>query len=440
MLNSFQKCKNCEGKIEQIKYNYFCSRQCYLEYSTVEKKCEYCQKLFQHKRRNKRRFCSNQCASLGLSIIKKETRKNTFLQRYGVEHQSQIPHVKKKIREKRERGVYNNMVIRQKETLLKKYGSENAFRFGSKEFKDNLKQKYGNKFFNNRPKMIQTNLEKYGQKVSPNTVQSTTKRSQAGEIGFKSKKFQNFLDNKGVENVSQLSDVKIKKQKTKLISTFNNIKKRCKNIVKPLFSLELFDSVKYYNKKYPFQCLKCNATFEDTLYSGKIPRCLICYPFIIKSTSNSEKEIAQFLQGILPNEEIQTNIRTMLRDNRELDIYIPSKKIAIEYNGLYWHGELNGKDKNYHINKTMECNKKGVRLIQIFEDEWVYKQEIVKNRLKHILGVISIKIYARNCNIKEISAREKNEFLNNVHIQGEDKSGVKLGAFHDNELVSLFYL
>ena len=44
-------------------------------------------------------------------------------------------------------------------------------------------------------------------------------------------------------------------------------------------------------------------------------------------------------------------------------------------------------------------------------------------------------IYARKCIIKEISIIDKNEFLNKYHIQGEDKSKVKLGLFYANELV-----
>ena len=69
-----------------------------------------------------------------------------------------------------------------------------------------------------------------------------------------------------------------------------------------------------------------------------------------------------------------------------MDIYIPSKNIAIEYYGIYWHSELYV-DKDYHLNKTELCNDKGVKLIHIFEDEWVNKQDIVKSRLKNLFGL-----------------------------------------------------
>ena len=64
---------------------------------------------------------------------------------------------------------------------------------------------------------------------------------------------------------------------------------------------------------------------------------------------------------------------------------MPKLHIAIEYNGLRWHSEEFNKDKNYHLNKLIKCNEKGIRLIQIFEDEWIEKQEIVLKKIKHIL-------------------------------------------------------
>lgn len=116
----------------------------------------------------------------------------------------------------------------------------------------------------------------------------------------------------------------------------------------------------------------------------------------------AEDEIIDFLEnhGIT---DIIRNDRSIL-DGMELDIYIPSKKIAIEYNGLKWHFEEFGKNKNYHLNKTEKCIEKGIGLIQIFEDEWNDKKEIVLNKLLHIFNIdIGLpKIMGRKCIIKEI--------------------------------------
>lgn len=86
--------------------------------------------------------------------------------------------------------------------------------------------------------------------------------------------------------------------------------------------------------------------------------------------------------------------------------------------GDYWHSEAH-KDKNYHLNKTLKCNKIGYKLIHIKESEWFnpIKQEIIKSKIKYLLNIHQIKIYARNCIIKKIDVKEKNEFLNQYHIQ-----------------------
>lgn len=122
----------------------------------------------------------------------------------------------------------------------------------------------------------------------------------------------------------------------------------------------------------------------------------------------------------------------------ELDIFIPEKNIAIEYNGLYWHSEEK-KEKNYHLKKTLLCEEKGIFLIHIFEDEWLFKREIVESRIKQILGLNNgIKINARDCEIKEIDNHTKNIFLEKFHILGKDKSTViNLGAFYKNNLISV---
>jgi very-short-patch-repair endonuclease len=120
----------------------------------------------------------------------------------------------------------------------------------------------------------------------------------------------------------------------------------------------------------------------------------------------------------------------------EVDIYIPSNNLAIEFDGLYWHSELY-KPKDYHLDKTELALKNGVRLIHVFEDEWVHKQDIVKSRIKNILGLTDNRLYARKCTIKEIPAATAKEFLDANHIQGNVYSMVNLGLYLADELVGL---
>lgn len=160
-------------------------------------------------------------------------------------------------------------------------------------------------------------------------------------------------------------------------------------------------------------------------------RCPKCYGNI----SKAEDEIYNLIKRKTPD-AIQSDKTTIYP--LQLDIYIPSKNIAVEYCGLYWHSEKLGKHKTYHLNKLEECNKKGIRLITIFEDEWLHNKDITISRLYNILGVNkNISIYARKCSVKEINTKNASDFCELHHIQGYHKSTVKLGLFNNNKLVSV---
>ena len=157
----------------------------------------------------------------------------------------------------------------------------------------------------------------------------------------------------------------------------------------------------------------------------------------IKYRSTNEKYIEETIRRSLPETEIDVCNRTLIPP-QEIDIYLPEYNLAIEYCGLYWHSELNGKDKNYHLNKLEKCQEKSIRLLTIFEDEFEKMPELVINRIKQSLGVFSgEKIHARKCSIKPISCNMKNDFLDRFHLQGKDISKVYLGLFYNNILVSV---
>jgi hypothetical protein len=165
------------------------------------------------------------------------------------------------------------------------------------------------------------------------------------------------------------------------------------------------------------------------------------YERTINKVSGEEQELIDFI-GEIYQDKIITSNRSVL-NGRELDIYLPKHNLAIEYNGLYSHSykpweerESLIKGPNYHLSKTVDCEKLGIQLIHIFSDEWNYRQAIVKSILKSKLG-INERIYARKCSIVEVDIDTKNKFLNDNHIQGEDKSSIKLGLEYEGVLVCL---
>lgn len=214
----------------------------------------------------------------------------------------------------------------------------------------------------------------------------------------------------------------------KMIRTdFNKLSynERLQKINSPLIALE-----PYITRKTPIlhKCTICNyewKTAPSNPLSGEgCPKCS-------NKIAQSKYEL-DLIKMIKENSNLTVieKDRTIL-DGKELDIYIPEKKIAFEIDGLYWHCD-EYKDKNYHIDKTNACKEKGVRLIHIFDDD---NYEIVERKVKHILGLNTNlpKIYARKCYIEEITTKDKNDFLNENHLQGTDNSSIKLGLWYPSD-------
>lgn len=128
--------------------------------------------------------------------------------------------------------------------------------------------------------------------------------------------------------------------------------------------------------------------------------------------SRSEEEVASFIESL----GVETVRHRRLENNKEMDIFIPSLNMAIEYNGLFWHNEEK-LGKTYHLDKLNQCKSQGISLIQIFEDEWLHKKELVKSRLLSKLGM-STKIFARKTEVRLLDATEASEFIDNHHLQG----------------------
>ena len=221
---------------------------------------------------------------------------------------------------------------------------------------------------------------------------------------------------------------KISEERTKSTEQF-------KLDVEKIYGKEVFDMTDtVYTKSSEYVTLKCNKCGR---YFTKEANSLLqgngC-PYHYLNASKSEDEIANFIKN--KGFAIIRNDRSILDNKHELDIYIPDKQFAIEFDGVFWHNEVN-KPVNYHLNKTEECKKKGIRLIHIFEDEWIEKPNIWKSMLNNLLGSNENRIFARKCEIKEVSMEDSKTFLEENHLQGYCHSQIRYGLYYNNKLVSL---
>ena len=194
---------------------------------------------------------------------------------------------------------------------------------------------------------------------------------------------------------------------------------------------DYIDAYTYNN----YRCLKCKTIFESNwnqIQQGR--NCPSCNNKF--KPSKAENEIYTYLQS-LGITNISRNDRHLIKPY-EIDLLLQDQKLCIEHCGLYTHREdvlrktrkkMND-TRTYHCYKFDQCQKQGYQLLTIFEDEWLFKQDIVKAMLKQRVGKNNNEqIYARNCEIFEINFETKRDFLKEFHIQGNDNSQIMLGAF-----------
>lgn len=376
--------------------------------------------------------CSKECGKK-LNLLH---RKLTLLKKYGVDNVSKLDEIKKIKSDK----MLNKSILERKEirnktekTNLIKYGYTNTFQlytskninaFQLPEIKNKIKEtnfkRYGVEYVSQnkeiREKIKDTNLKNYG--CSCNLANEEQKE-------LKKKTY--FL-HYGVDHYAKSKECK-EKRKNKQLNEYKQYCIDCEiiNLDEDIYSLKC-------------KCLKCGREFncQKQLFRHRFLKhqvqCIFCNPIQFNNfDSIEEKELTNYIKSIYDGKIIE-NDRVVLA-GKELDIYLPDKNLAFEYDGLYWHNELY-KDINYHLDKTKLCLSKNVQLIHIFENEWIYKKDIVKSRIASLLG-LNKHIYARKTIYKIVSYDESKQFLNENHLQGNCISKYRYGLYYDNELVSL---
>lgn len=156
-----------------------------------------------------------------------------------------------------------------------------------------------------------------------------------------------------------------------------------------------------------------------------------------KRETTAERMISEYIEEL--GFTVTRNSHSIIRP-KEIDIYVEEKKLAIEYDGIYWHSCDNeydeiGKEK-YHLWKTEQCENKGITLLHIFDNEWenITKREIWKSVIKQKLGM-NERVYARKCAVKYIEKSVAHEFCEENHLQGKTGCMFAKGLYHGEELV-----
>ena len=367
------------------------------------------------------KYCSNKCISSDPEI--KKIKENKSYEKYGTKAPGMNNEIKEKMLKTNQERYGGNSPMqnfevqnKSKDTLYKNYGVDNPNK--SNELKE--KRIISFKKSNYKENYKKTMLNRYGVEY-PYQNPDFLKKSK--ETLFKNYGILNPYDNIEIMNKSQ-------KNKTE-----NWIKNK-------IFNNDNIIDINYKNKEYT---MKCDAG-EDHTFKIKFDllksrmqfatyMCTECFPTHFNQTSMIEKDLQKFIQNNY-NDVIEYNNKKIIYPY-ELDIYLPKLKIGIEFNGIYWHNELY-KTTTYHLDKTKLCEKNGIKLIHIYEDDWLYKKDIIKSRILNILNLTSTKIFARKTNIKEITDNILlRNFLETNHIQGFVGSQVKIGLFYENEIVSL---
>ena len=217
------------------------------------------------------------CPSQNEEIKKKV--KSTNLKRYGCEYASSSSEIRKKI----------------VSTNLEKYGVENVF--ANEEIKDKIKEaireKYGCDSIMQsaeiRKKISQTNLEKYGV-----------------ENVFANKKVQEKIKNTNLEKYGVSSPAKSKQVQEKIRNTM----------------------LERYGVEYSMQSDELLSKSRETFYKNNSI-----------STSKQQKQLYEMLSNLYEDKEVQIN-DPYGRCSLDIALFIDNKNIDIEYDGWYWHQDL----------------------------------------------------------------------------------------------------
>lgn len=152
--------------------------------------------------------------------------------------------------------------------------------------------------------------------------------------------------------------------------------------------------------------------------------------------SAPEDALARFLSIFT---KVEQRNRTILKP-KELDIYLPDDKLAVEYCGMHWHShkdrEDERKNKLRHYEKFKACAEQGIRLITIYETDWKENPRAIKRLLRNAIGKSKGKLMARKCELRKVTNKEAAVFYDRYHPQGGAGHGEHYALFWKGKMVA----
>lgn len=332
-------------------------------------------------------------------LIIKNKRSQTNIKNYGVDNPCKV----KEIIEKRVKifKQHNTWRINFEMTMIQRYGSVIPQRV------DSIKQA-----------TINTNMKRYGVKytLQSDNVKLSIKLTNADKYGVEHPMQNSAYKEIVVSHINKtyLNKLKIYYKDYILLDKNNDIYTFCCDL----------------NNEHNFTI---NATLLHSRHADKTTLCTVCNP-CNSSKSGLELQLLEFIKNNYCG-NVVSNTRKVI-NGFELDIYLPDIKIAFEFNGTYWHSEQH-KPMAYHKIKTDLCEEVGIQLIHVYQDDWLYKKNVVKFKILKLLNKIYSKIHADSCIIKELLPEESILFItDNTLLLNDLQNSTTYGLFYNDILVS----
>lgn len=170
----------------------------------------------------------------------------------------------------------------------------------------------------------------------------------------------------------------------------------------------------------------------------------------------SQTLLTEMVRSLVPTSTVLSDDHTVLPSGKELDIVVPDHRLAIEFDGVFWHSEAAEKEAhakplphNYHAEKTREAREQGYQLVHVWEDDWVHRRELVMRALAHRLHAVDRlpeilpdinplaceRLYARKLTVRTVPGDVARRFWQDNHLQGPVNCSVNIGLYDQNGIL-----